>query len=83
MSRNHLGKVQVHAVVRHDRFHGQDVDIATSITVVEVLPTKDQALAEVQRLNALNADKGCEYFWTPTRYWPEGRSTEPDPARDE
>jgi len=43
------------------------------ITVKEVLPTWEEAEQEVQRLNALAAEKGCVYFSSLARYFPEGR----------
>lgn len=43
------------------------------ITVKEVLPTWEEAEQEVRRLNALNADKGCIYFASLARYFPDGR----------
>lgn len=64
-------KVQVFAVVR------VDLDAASAenaFTVKEVLPTEDEAAAEVERLNALNAVKGTRYFWQATRYFPKGRT---------
>jgi len=48
-------------------------DIADAISVVAVVPTREEAEAEVERLTTVNADKRCRYFWTPTRYDPEGR----------
>jgi hypothetical protein len=66
-------KVAAHAVVRHD--HGP-YDVAQAVTVVAVVPTKDEAEREVARLQRLNADKGCTYFCTPTRYYPDGRRGE-------
>jgi hypothetical protein len=48
-------------------------DPALHITVKEVLPTWDEAEREVERLNLLNANKGCIYFVSHVRYFPEGR----------
>ena len=64
------GKIQVHAVVRHDLGLA---DIASAISVVAVVPTLDVARSDVRRLQQVNAGKGCTYFWTPTRYYPDGR----------
>jgi hypothetical protein len=36
-------------------------------TVKRIVWTEDQAAAEVERLNRLNADKNCRYFWQYTR----------------
>lgn len=63
--------IQVFAVIRVDG--GSFADVADSITVKEILPTLEQAVAEVERLNKLNADKGCRYLWQTTRYLPQGR----------
>lgn len=61
--------VHVYAVIRVDV--GMQ-DIETAVTVKEVVPTMEEATAEVERLNKLNADKGCRYFWQTTRYLPQG-----------
>lgn len=63
-------KTEAHAVVRYDVYIA---DIADAISIVAVVPTRDEAEAEVERLTAVNADKGSRYFWVPTRYYPEGR----------
>ncbi len=63
-------KVQVHAVVRHDEYIA---DIRDAVTVVAVLPSKDEAMREVDRLNALREGRGSTYFWTPAKYYPGGR----------
>lgn len=67
-------KVLLHAVVRHDEFCQ---NIENAITVVAVVPTKEEALEEVERLNVLNAGKRCRYFWTPAKVYPEGRGAGP------
>ena len=68
-------KVPVWVVVRVDgpidRYDEQG--LRNRITLVEAFPTFDEAEGEVNRLNELNADKGCVYFWTSTRFFPEGR----------
>jgi hypothetical protein len=66
------------AVLRLDRPFDGDLrrvfdEPINHITVKEVLPTWEEAEQEVQRLNALNADKGCVYFASLARYFPEGR----------
>ncbi len=66
-------KALLHAIVRHDEFA---TDIADAITVVAVVPTKDEAEREVDRLNRVNAGKRCSYFWTPAKYYPDGRGVE-------
>jgi hypothetical protein len=43
------------------------------ITVKAVVRSISQARSEVARLNALNSDKGCRYFWQMSRLLPEGR----------
>jgi hypothetical protein len=63
-------KIQVYAVVRVDP---QYTALKDAVTVKEILPTLDEALLEVQRLNELNKDKGAEYFAQTTRYLPSGR----------
>lgn len=62
-------KVQVYAVVRVDQSYPGD----DAITIKEVLPTIEQAVHEVDRLNRENSNKGARYFWQATRYFPDGR----------
>jgi hypothetical protein len=79
LSRVTRGAGQLYAVVRVDHPNGDSLsrvldDPGTYITVKEVLPTLEDAEREVQRLNTLNAGKGCTYFWQVTRFFREGRS---------
>lgn len=37
------------------------------IAVKGITTSFEEAVAEVERLNLLNGNKGCIYFWTPTR----------------
>jgi hypothetical protein len=52
------------AVLRVDPDIRRDED---RVTVKEVVWSINDAQNEVDRLNHVNADKGCLYFWTPTR----------------
>jgi hypothetical protein len=66
------------AVLRLDRPFDGDLrrvfdDPTHHITVKEVLPTWAEAEHEVQRLNTLNAEKGCVYFASLARYFRDGR----------
>jgi hypothetical protein len=61
----------VYAIVRFDRF--QEVS-EQSFTVKEVVGTQAIAESEVRRLNEINADKECTYFWQTTRLFPPGTS---------
>lgn len=63
-------KLGVHAIVRHDP---GSADVTLAITVAAVVPTKEKAEREVERLQEINRHAGCRYVWTPTRYYPEGR----------
>jgi hypothetical protein len=63
-------KIQVFAVLRIDDYISSLED---AVTVKEVLPTKDEAQREVERLNKLNASKRSRYFCQVTRYFPDGR----------
>ena len=65
-------KVQVFAIIRLDDYS----NIEDGITVKEVVPTLEEAIREVERLNGLNADKGSRYFWRTTRFFPQGRKEE-------
>jgi len=44
------------------------------ITIKEIVLSEDEARAEVERLNALNAPKGCRYYWQQTRLFTTGGS---------
>lgn len=70
----------VYAVVRIDRPAGSLEQIFDDpnvfVTVREVVPTPDEAIREVARLNDLNAEKDCVYFAQATRYFPHGRQSE-------
>jgi hypothetical protein len=56
------------AVLRLDAHQQPLSDDPTEwITVKEIVWTEKAALEEVERLNALNADKACRYFWRYTR----------------
>lgn len=75
-------KEHVYAVVRLDVPDSGSVDEiaddpAPWITVKEIVLTREEADTEVQRLNALNADKGCIYFSQVTQLFPGGRVLEP------
>ncbi|HYV36749.1 MAG TPA: hypothetical protein VE988_13665 [Gemmataceae bacterium] len=46
----------------------------SNVTVKEVVASAEEARREVARLNALNAGKGCRYFWQATRVFLDGGS---------
>jgi hypothetical protein len=58
---------QVYALLRYDEFPESGTSIENRISVVRVVPDEATANAEVQRLNMLNRQKGCRYFWQATR----------------
>lgn len=77
--------VQAYVVVRVDQLSGaRGVDEEStgpaiaiggySITVKEVVLSLDEATHEVDRLNALNADEECSYYWQGTRLFLDGGS---------
>ncbi|MHC5056566.1 MAG: hypothetical protein ACYTKD_17865 [Planctomycetota bacterium] len=65
----------VYAVVRVDDFtqppdfpdSSNVISVAFGVTVKEVLRSAEAAQSKVDRLNRLNSDKGCRYFWQYTR----------------
>ena len=73
MSRSHRPRDDAYAVVR------VDLDPALSwpdrITVKEVVSSEELAEREAQRINELNAGRGCLYFATHTRVFPPGLSS--------
>jgi hypothetical protein len=64
--------VEVYAVVRYDHYLGDDAASEAKVAVKEILPTRDEAEREVERLNNLEAGRGSTYFWQYTRYYPQG-----------
>jgi hypothetical protein len=56
-----------YAVVRIDEYDIPGIPEDGLITVKEAWSSKEQADAEVARLNAINADKSCRYFAFYTR----------------
>jgi hypothetical protein len=66
MDRRHL-----FAIVRVDLYQledGTNPDWRNTVTVKAVVETQERAESEVTRLNQLNAEKGCLYFWQTTRF---------------
>lgn len=73
MGENRPRKIQVYAVVRLDLFLENLENperLEQAVSVKEVVPTVQEAEAEVQRLNS---DKDVRYFWQATRYFPDRR----------
>lgn len=70
------GKVHLFAVVRYDP---EAVEPQWAFTVKEVLPTLEEASAEVERLNA-STRGGVVYFWQTTRFYPKGRRVQSNPT---
>jgi len=70
-------KATVFVVLRIDDFqvnvHGPE-SLKDAVSAVQVLPTLDEAMAEVERLNEVNAGKKARYFWLASRYYPHGRN---------
>lgn len=62
----------VYAVVQYDFGVGEPEH---RVTVKEILWSRELAETEVERLNHLNAQKGCRYFWQATRLYPLGTAT--------
>lgn len=57
----------LYAIIRVDAFHDDQIPIHQKIAVKEIVTTELAAETEVERLNALNKEKGCYYFWQTTR----------------
>ena len=75
MSDKFKNQRNVYAVIRVDEFKDvPNVPDEHRITVKEIVYDLEFAKAEVERLNHLNADKSCKYFWQTTRLLPEGTS---------
>ncbi|KNY25482.1 hypothetical protein [Pseudobacteroides cellulosolvens] len=58
------GATHVYAIIRIDKFID---DYKNAVTVKEVVLSLEDAEKEVERLNRINSDKDCLYFWQTTR----------------
>jgi hypothetical protein len=45
-----------------------------SVTLKEIVTSVELAENEVRRLNEINSDKSCKYFWQSSRLFPENKS---------
>jgi hypothetical protein len=50
-------------------------DVQDRVAVQAVLPTLEEAKAEVERLNATRDPERVVYVWRATRFYPEGRKS--------
>jgi hypothetical protein len=64
--RPHSKYLHVYPIVRIDTPIDQS-DPTNKLTVVKVLTSQGAAEAEVSRLNQINAEKSCTYFWCTSR----------------
>jgi hypothetical protein len=58
---------QAFAIVRVDKFQESTVAPENKITVKKIVWDENIARSEVDRLNAINKEKNCSYFWQVTR----------------
>lgn len=66
----------LYVVYRIDHFlleEGAVEDLADAVTIKEILPSEEEAIREVERLNALRNARS-EYFFASAKYYPEGRA---------
>jgi len=56
----------LYAIIRHDA--GSHAPIDQQVTVKKVVSDPLYAAREVERLNELNSEKGCYYFYQITRF---------------
>ena len=68
----HSKYLHVYPIVRVDTPIDQS-DPMQKITVVKVLTSQPDAEAEVSRLNKVNADKSCLYFYCTSRLIEQGQ----------
>lgn len=69
MSRHHKPRLEVWVVIRDDHFHRPDIAMSDRITVKAIYNSREHALAEVERLNALRPHEKPRYFCTMGRYF--------------
>jgi hypothetical protein len=58
---------QVYVILRVDSFQEADVPMERKVTAKKVVWSEEVARAEVERLNALQSDRGSYYFWQLSR----------------
>jgi len=70
----------VFAIVRVDEFTREDMEIDQKIRVTKVVASEEEAIAEVERLNALQekGEGGSRYFWQMTRLVPSSEAAPED-----
>ena len=51
--------------------HSNMPETATTVTIKKIVASIDVAEREVERLNELNGDEGCRYYWQHTRLYPD------------
>jgi hypothetical protein len=66
-------KITVHPVVRLDKYFDNAEE---QVAVQAMLPTTEEAEAEVRRLNAMRDPSRVVYFMRATRCYPEGRGVD-------
>lgn len=59
--------IHVYAIIRVEQDASPGEPFANWIKVKTIVATLEKAIAEVDRLNMLNSDKGCHYFWQVTK----------------
>jgi len=69
-------KINLYVVIRVDEY--ESISREDGIRIKEILPTLEEAVEEVERLNKLNAGTRSHYFWRLGRYFPQGRTKESD-----
>jgi hypothetical protein len=74
VSSAHKEREEVYVILRADLFQGPDTRLEDLITAKEVVRSQEIAQLEVDRLNAVHADKQVRYWYTHSRLFPPGRS---------
>lgn len=60
----------IYAVIRYDKFQNPDTSIQSHVTIKEVHPTLEIAMAEVERLNRIAKERGVDcVYWCQTTRW--------------
>lgn len=65
-------RIPVYAIVRLDKYFD---DPQEGVAVQAILPTIEEARAEVERLNGMRDPSRVVYFLRVTRFYPKGRRT--------
>jgi hypothetical protein len=81
MTDKFVGQEAVYAILRFDPPYDGVIDPQRDVVVKEIVRDLELAQAEVERLNALSADRGARYWLLTTRLYPAGLASGPEEGK--